>query len=89
MGAIGVLQETEEGDLSVEFIIGPRAFMEFWEIGFLIRFRSEDIIHEGGNGLDIKPNFGISAELNKFHCRGGDRAGTIRGRKGQGWLMLK
>jgi hypothetical protein len=89
LGAIGILKETEEGDLGVEFIIGPRAFLELWEIGFLIRLRPEDILHEGGDGLGIEPNFGISAELNKFHCRCGDRAGTIRERKGQGWLILK
>jgi hypothetical protein len=89
LGAIGVLQETGEGDLGIEFIICPRAFLEFWEIGFLFRLRPEDIIHESGNGLDIEPNFGISGELNKFHCSGGDRAGTVGGRKGQDWLMLK
>jgi hypothetical protein len=89
LGVIGVLQETGEGDLGIEFIIGPRAILEFWKIGFLIQLRPKDIIYEGGNGPGIEPNFGISAELNKFQCRGGDRAGTVRGRKGQGWLMLK
>ena len=68
MRAIGELQETREGSLGVEFIIGPGAFLEFWEIGFLIQLMPEDIIYEGGNGLGIKPNFGISAELNKLHC---------------------
>ncbi|PKN36134.1 MAG: hypothetical protein CVU61_01170 [Deltaproteobacteria bacterium HGW-Deltaproteobacteria-19] len=61
----------------------------FWEIGFFLRLRSNDVIYEGGNGLVIEPNFGISAELNKLRCCGGDRAGTVRGRKSQGWLMLK
>jgi hypothetical protein len=82
LGAIGVLHETGEGDLGVEFIIGSGAFLEFRQITLLIRLRSEDIIHEGGDGLGIEPSFGISAELDKFHCRRGDRAGTVRGRKG-------
>jgi len=86
---IGVLQETGEGDFGVELIIGSSAFLDFWEIGFLIQLRPEDIIYEGGSGMGIEPNFGISAELNKLHGRGGDRAGTVRGREGQGWLMLK
>ena len=89
MRAIGVLQETGEGDLGVEFIIGPRGFLEFGEIGFLIGLRPENVIHEDSDGLGIEPNFGISTELNKFYCRGGDRAGTVRERNGQGRLMLK
>ena len=89
MWVIGILQETGESDPGVELIIGSRAFLEFGEIGFFIRLRLEDIIYEGGNGMGIEPGFGISAELNKFHRRGGDRTGTVRGRKGEGWLMLK
>ena len=89
MRIIGVFQETGEGDPCVELIIGSRAFLDFLEIGFPIHLRPEDIIYEGGSGMGIEPNFGISAELNKLHGRGGDRAGTVRGREGQGWLMPK
>ena len=89
MWIIGVLQETGESDPGVELIIGSRAFLEFGEIGFFIRLRLEDIIYEGGYGMGIEPSFRISAELNKLHSRGGDRAGTVRGRKCEGWLMLK
>ena len=69
MGAIGVLKEMEESYFGVEFIIGPRAFLEFGEVNFYIRLRSEDIIHKGRDGLGIESNFGIVAELNKLHCR--------------------
>ena len=47
------------------------------ELGFLTYLRPEDIVHKGSDSLGIKPGFGISAELNEFHCRSGDRAGTV------------
>ncbi len=53
----------------------------FWGIGFFLRLRSNDVIYEGGNGLVIEPNFGISAELNKLRCCGGDRLELSEGER--------